>query len=165
MFKLIDIIKGGGSNPKLNKFLNRYVISKKEKTNLIKEIKNSKGGNSSTTYNRYYRFIKPIDDVISEGLGLIINYTSAFFKAEYDGPYNYFISSGMSGDITNIAAIKAFQFTPVVAGYIYGDVRLAKDIEDFIYLYGQINPADKLLLVLDYIEEITADEFFNLNEL
>lgn len=65
MFKLIDIIKGGGSNPKLNKFLNRYVISKKEKTNLIKEIKNSKGGNSSSDMEYYKVDGMPTSSVIA----------------------------------------------------------------------------------------------------
>ena len=49
-------------------------------------------------------------------------------------------------------------------GYVYGEYRLAKDIEDFIYLYKLIDVTD-LSPILDYIEEITADEFFNLNEL
>ena len=167
MFKLIDIIKGGGSNPKLNKFLNRYVISKKEKTNLIKEIKNSKGGSSSTTYNRYYKFIKPIDNTIEKALEILLPYTSPFIKVESDTRHNYIVGCVFSGQINleDLTKLKAFQFTPAIAGYIYGEIRLAKDIEDFIHLYGLVNPADKLLPILDYIEEITADEFFNLNQL
>ena len=165
MFKLIDIIKGGGSNPKLNKFLNRYVISKKEKTNIIKEIKNSKGG-SSTTYNRYYKFIKSADSTIGEALGILLPYTFPFLKVESDTQYNYIIGCIFSGQINleDPTKIKAFQFTPVIAGYIYGEYRLAKDIEDFIYLYKLVNVTD-LSPILDYIEEITADEFFNLNQL
>lgn len=163
MFKLIDVIKGGGSNPKLNKFLNRYVISKKEKINLIKEIKNSKGG-SSTIHTRYYKFIKPAEQVIGDSLGILLIHNSPFLKVESDTQYNYVIGSMHSGtlNLENPTIIKAFQFTPVVTGNINGEYRLAKDIEDFIYLYKLANATD-LSPILDYIEEITAEEFFDLN--
>lgn len=90
MFKLIDIIKGGGSNPKLNKFLNRYVISKKEKTNLIKEIKNSKGGSSDSLYFIIYKNSSTSDIIGSDALGVITNACSGA-NVETVG-YTYFIN-------------------------------------------------------------------------
>lgn len=57
MYKLKDIIASGGGNNKINKFINKYVLSKKEKKEIIKEIKENKGsniGDSSIKY-RYYK--------------------------------------------------------------------------------------------------------------
>ena len=90
MFKLIDIIKGSGSNPKLNKFLNRYVISKKEKTNLIKEIKNSKGGSSDSLYFIIYKNSSTSDIINSEALNIITNACSGANVGT--GGYTYFIN-------------------------------------------------------------------------
>lgn len=91
MFKLIDIIKGGGSNPKLNKFLNRYVISKKEKTNLIKEIKNSKGGSSDSLYFIIYKNNSLASNIFESSALSII--TNAFSGANVGtGGYTYFIN-------------------------------------------------------------------------
>lgn len=46
MIKLSDIIKSGGGNAKINRFINRYVLSKKEKKDIIDGIK--EGGESSS---------------------------------------------------------------------------------------------------------------------
>ena len=165
MYKLKDIIKSGRGNAKINRFINRYILSRDEKKDVIQEIKNSKGDNSSTTYNRYYRLIKPLDDSVVNAIQLLMKKNSNILKVEYNGNYKYAIASVFSEDISGNPDIKAFQFTPVLMGYIYGDSRLCKDINDFIYLYGLTNNNSSLLPILDYIEEITADEFFNLNEL
>ena len=165
MDKLKDIIKSAGGNAKINRFINKYILSRDEKKDVIKEIQNSKGDNSSTTYNRYYRLIKPIDNIIANAIQLLFAKNSNIIKVEYNGNYEYAITSVFSGDISGDPDIKAFQFTPVLMDYIYGDRRLCKDINDFIYLYGLTNDNSLLLPILDYIEEITADEFFNLNEL
>ena len=165
MYKLKDIIKSGGGNAKINRFINKYILSRDEKKDVIKEIQNSKGDNSSTIYNRYYRLIKPLDDSVGNAIQLLINKNSNIFKVDFNGNYKYTIASVFSGDISGNPDIKAFQFTPVLMGYMYGDFRLCKDINDFIYLYGLVHDNSSLLSILDYIEEITADEFFNLNEL
>lgn len=47
MYKLKDIIASSGSNAKINKSIDRYVLSKKEKKDIIKQIQN-KGGSSSS---------------------------------------------------------------------------------------------------------------------
>lgn len=52
MIKLSDIIKSGGGNAKINRFINRYVLSKKEKKDIINEIK--EGGGSSISENKKY---------------------------------------------------------------------------------------------------------------
>ena len=60
MIKLKEIIKSGGGNAKINRFINRYVLSKKEKNEIINEIKNIKGNGSSSSvsqYDEYYEYI------------------------------------------------------------------------------------------------------------
>lgn len=59
MFKLSDIIKSGGGNAKINRFINRYVLSKKEKKDIINGIKESEGSSSEIKY-KYYSI--PITD-------------------------------------------------------------------------------------------------------
>lgn len=59
MIKLSDIIKSGGGNAKINRFINRYVLSKKEKKDIVNEIK-TKGSSSDGSLNNavYYKAIK-----------------------------------------------------------------------------------------------------------
>lgn len=47
MIKLSDIIKSGGGNAKINRFINRYVLSKKEKKDIVEAVKESEKGSSS----------------------------------------------------------------------------------------------------------------------
>lgn len=54
MIKLKEIIKSGGGNAKINRFINRYVLSKKEKKDIINEIKNIKSNSSSSgNFSKY----------------------------------------------------------------------------------------------------------------
>ena len=64
MIKLSDIIKSGGGNAKINRFINRYVLSKKEKKDIIDGIK--EGGGSSSNDIVYY---KSIVDELDNGYG------------------------------------------------------------------------------------------------
>lgn len=67
MIKLSDIIKSGGGNAKINRFINRYVLSKKEKKDIINGIKEggSSENNDEDSSHICYRFgldiIKPFD--------------------------------------------------------------------------------------------------------
>ncbi len=151
MFKLIDIIKGGGSNPKLNKFLNRYVISKKEKTNLIKEIKNSKGGSSSTNFPYKISYFK-VNNAYWEDIAQLIN-----------GMYPMIASINVNGGevevhisdmdlITEVTKFKVISWDNIVQEEIVNLDRVLKELEGQIYE--------------NYIEEITQEEYNNLkNEL
>lgn len=61
MIKLSDIIKSGG-NAKINRFINRYVLSKKEKKDIINEIKNN--GSSSVNENiKYFKTVKDTKEI------------------------------------------------------------------------------------------------------
>lgn len=54
MYKLKDIISSGGTNPKINKAIDRYELSKDEKKDIINTIKNTQQGDevSSLEYIR-----------------------------------------------------------------------------------------------------------------
>lgn len=58
MYKLKDIIASSGSNAKINKSIDRYVLSKKEKKDIIKNIKDISQNNNSSTQDifKYYKF-------------------------------------------------------------------------------------------------------------
>lgn len=48
MYKLKDIISSGGTNPKINKAIDRYELSKDEKKDIINTIKNTQQGGGDT---------------------------------------------------------------------------------------------------------------------
>lgn len=62
MIKLSDIIKSGGGNAKINRFINRYVLSKKEKKDIVEAIK--EGGKSENVKKEYeyYRIINSFNE-------------------------------------------------------------------------------------------------------
>lgn len=171
MFKLIDIIKGGGSNPKLNKFLNRYVISKKEKTNLIKEIKNSKGGSSSDSlYFIIYKNSSTSDITNSEALGVITNACSGANVGT--GGYTYFINVPMLcmflGAIDppgkymclkiNLGHIENYKSNETLAGMpISFDINSKEDIYNIIANNTNID----INIVKNEMIEITEEQFFD----
>lgn len=49
MYKLKDVIASGGKNPKINKALDRYELSKEEKKDIVNEVKNISGSGGSTS--------------------------------------------------------------------------------------------------------------------
>lgn len=63
MIKLSDIIKSGGGNAKINRFINRYVLSKKEKKDIINEIKEGGGSSSINENKKYFKAIKDLKKV------------------------------------------------------------------------------------------------------
>lgn len=148
MFKLIDIIKRGGSNPKLNKFLNRYVISKKEKTNLIKEIKNSKGGSSSD--GEYYKFIthNSLNDM---------KQMACLFKYKNMIANEHIIES--SDIYTNYDNYKAFCFMPINICTSEG-CRYIKSLITFLKEAYGIEDMSAI-----GIQPITKEEFYDLNNI
>lgn len=171
MFKLIDIIKGGGSNPKLNKFLNRYVISKKEKTNLIKEIKNSKGGSSDSFYFIIYsNNLSEIDILQSQALGVIASVYSGANVGT--GGYTYFINCPIAAVLTgvidqpqkyicgriNFGHIENYKSNEAVPGKtISFDINSKEDIYNIIA--SDINV--DVNVIKNEMIEITEEQFFD----
>lgn len=171
MFKLIDIIKGGGSNPKLNKFLNRYVISKKEKTNLIKLIKNSKGGSSDSLY-----FIANIQDV-SGNYAPIVDYigvlaSTVSFANSGTGGYIYTINTPITYIFSGLAeAPNTFICYKIILGHIeyyksndsLPGIAIDVDInnkEDLFSVLSSLTNID-INLVKEKIIEIAEEQFFD----
>lgn len=85
MIKLSDIIKSGGGNAKINRFINRYVINKKEKKDIIKEIKNSKGGSSDVIYVGLKKPFLDNEDISDISLEMLyLNLGSKYTNACYN---------------------------------------------------------------------------------
>lgn len=61
MYKLSDIISKGGNNDKINKFINRYVVSKKEKEDIIEAIKNKNSSSDVSSSNYIYLNVENLE--------------------------------------------------------------------------------------------------------
>lgn len=170
MFKLIDIIKGGGSNPKLNKFLNRYVISKKEKTNLIKEIKNSKGGSSDSLYFIIYKNSSTSDIINSGHLSIITNACSGANVGT--GGHTYFINFPIVGVFLgaidppekfmcfkiNLGHIENYKSNEALIGMpISFDINSKEDIYNIVANDTNVD----INIVKNEMIEITEEQFFD----
>lgn len=70
MYKLKDIITSGGSNTKINKSIDRYILSKKEKKDIIKNIKDNFQNNNSSTLTKGKKILS---EYYYFNLGLITN--------------------------------------------------------------------------------------------
>ena len=99
MIKLSDIIKSGGGNAKINRFINRYVLSKQEKKDIVEAIKEN-GNNNSNNQSpyEYYEYIT-IDDIdLMNYLENIINIQGfELFEMECICAYNSYNSSNQGG--------------------------------------------------------------------
>lgn len=88
MYKLKDIISSGGTNPKINKAIDRYELSKDEKKDIINTIKNAQqgGGDISSTSSLEYWNVNNSDKVLGE-IGML------FIQMRYDYNGELYIAS------------------------------------------------------------------------
>lgn len=79
MYKLKDIISSGGTNPKINKAIDRYELSKDEKKDIINTIKNAQqgGGDTSSTSSLEYWNVSNNNEGLGE-IGML------FIQMRYD---------------------------------------------------------------------------------
>ena len=65
MIKLSDIIKSGGGNAKINRFINRYVLSKKEKKDIVEAIKENNDGENQNNFGTDFLYLKSTTSIKS----------------------------------------------------------------------------------------------------
>ena len=80
MYKLKDIITSGGSNAKINKSIDRYILSKKEKKDIIKNIKNIKNNSQNNNSSTLSKGKKILSEYYYFNLGLISNNSEYYNK-------------------------------------------------------------------------------------
>jgi len=173
MIKLSDIIKSRRGNPKIKRFINRYVLSKKEKKDIINEIKTkgSSSGSSSKYAPRYfsidfekadetwidlfnvnndtYKVLQPFSTVkiADDGLPLITQY----------------------GTVAPITYVKAFSYIPCcIPNYLHEEFNLPyKGIVTFEQCIEIINIIGSGIgipqITLDGITEITEEEYYKID--
>ena len=73
MIKLSDIIKSGGGNAKINRFINKYVLSKKEKKDVISAIKENSDGENQNNFGTDFLYVKNTSD-IKDAAGINVFY-------------------------------------------------------------------------------------------
>lgn len=171
MYKLKDIIKSGGGNAKINRFINKYILSKDEKKDVIKEIKNSKGGSSDSLY--FMTINKNMTEDIQNALGSVIFVvlTVSYASSGTEG-YTYVINMPYSAIL--------FGLMPNPNGYMCYKISLGhKEVygshDDYIKIpiNADINNKEDLFSFLSYVSnadinifkenliEITEEQFFD----
>lgn len=91
MLKLSDIIKSGGGNAKINRFINRYVLSKKEKKDIVDEIKTissssgSGSGGSSGEGNKLIEYLYLKTSLSNLSVGMLTIYLENAIILAYKG--------------------------------------------------------------------------------
>lgn len=88
MIKLSDIIKSGGGNAKINRFINRYVLSKKEKKDIIETIKTNGGEGGSSSKKGEYLYYEIAANNVDAALQLLMITDFRFIDWLYDDNYN-----------------------------------------------------------------------------
>lgn len=176
MYKLKDIIASSGSNAKINKSIDRYVLSKKEKKDIIKNIKDiSQNNNSSTAQHpfeeRYYFDLSNIENKQELVDGLLSLDENASFETD--------VNVIIKGVIDNTIL---YSVDPVSASFVSGTAFYLKSstyqlsIKKYIIIRsvgsgnisGSVATDIKYLLEqlqIDTIElfnnQITADQFWD----
>ena len=172
MIKLKEIIKSGGGNAKINRFINRYVLSKKEKNEIINEIKNIKGnGSSSGSYIKYIPRYFSVDwSKCSEGWLKIFesNNNQYFFLQPFatvkcvKDEMVIINAYGVSSD--NVLLVKAFSYIPCC---FKGDFIIHNGIFTFEQCIEAINiilsTQNMPILTLEGITEITEEEYYKID--
>lgn len=153
MIKLSDIIKSGGGNAKINRFINRYVLSKKEKKDIVNEIKtkgSSSGGSSIKYIPKYYSIEKSFPDGLKDFLSAFVS----TIKEDYNG--KMYISSVLSINDSSLTLI-GFSFNPIYVE-LFGVNRYVDSIEDLCtFLEGDVD------LILQNIKRITEEEYYKID--
>lgn len=94
MLKLSDIIKSGGGNAKINRFVNRYILSKKEKKDIVEAIK--EGGNNLQNESDIEYYATTDQQLFDLGeISMLIMWCVALIKytTKYDNePTNFYIT-------------------------------------------------------------------------
>lgn len=172
MYKLKDIIKSGGANAKINRFINKYILSKDEKKDVIKEIKNSKGGSSDSLY-----FI--VDTNTTQGteeIGKAAEYFMVFastmsYASIGTGGYAYVINMPIMSQAANIVPLPdRFMCYKIVLGHIEiysgsnnkkpinADINNKEDLFNFLSSFSNIDAN----VFKDFLKtEITEEQFFD----
>lgn len=150
------------------RILNNLGIDKDSK-NFIVSGKTSQGnGGGSEIKHHYYKLTIPTTDpsfsVSFEGLLL----ATGSFKLSKDNSYIFATyEKFMFGDDNPVSLenMVAFEFTPVTEGHIYTEFRLAKDLNDFRYLYSLRDStiASRIDFIIDNVVEISEEEYYNTN--
>ena len=151
MIKLKEIIKSGGGNTKINRFINRYVLSKKEKNEIINEIKNIKGNGSSSGSSIKYvpKYYSIKEDIPDEYREIVLFGSTVKYKCNnklYINP-----TSTITGDSLTLVGVS---FNPIHTEITNGYV---DSIEELLIILG------KSELVLSYIERITEKEYYKID--
>lgn len=144
MYKLKDIIASGGSNVKINKIINRYILSKKEKKdviNVIKEGGNSGGSDNSSVENEvlYYKVIENNDEIIIDGYPTGITYSDligSFFQGMLKCAAKYIAVKMLNGDrcmeINEVADITGSQhYSRGSLLVLFEDLDISKKLKGF----------------------------------
>ena len=152
MIKLSDIIKSGGGNAKINQFINKYVINKKEKKNIIKEIKECKGSSSgsySKYITKYYRFKEGISDEVTQ----FAAYGSTI-KIDRDGDISITFTIELTG-ADNTIKMLGFSFNPLYTE-IVGTKMYIDSFEELVDNGGFSE-------MKQYVERITEEEYYKID--
>ena len=88
MIKLSDIIKSGGGNAKINRFINKYVLSKKEKKDVIEAVKASGGEGGSSSKKGEYLYYKTTYENFNAAVQLLMITDFRIIDWIYDDNYN-----------------------------------------------------------------------------
>ena len=159
MYKLKDIIASGGGNNKINKFINKYVLSKKEKKEIIKEIKENKGGSGGSCEEKEWLYYKLNRETNKDMFLSMNNFLYNLYLAVYD-----------KGIVTE--TISYYSQYPYDDSDYAGYIRLPK--QDFINVSWTDSKtfnqgiADKkyfkqiMLMLFPDIEEITKEEYYSI---
>mgnify|MGYP006969206798 CR=1 FL=1 len=151
MYKLKDIISSGGTNPKINKAIDRYELSKDEKKDILNTIKNTAqgggdapGGSGESAWRYFNISSNPsLAQSLSEVAMLIVG-----------------TSAEMGGRVI-IVACGMFLISDLVvlgvaadASQRYENPRMSSDVGTVLDSLKQMLP--------DGFDEITKEEFYNL---
>ena len=155
MIKLSDIIKSGG-NAKINRFINRYVLSKKEKKDIVDKIKNNKHSSSGNVIKHVPKYYI-IKDGVSDDIREAITAYGSTAKVERNGKYYITIIMGaVDNHSYNTVGIS---FNPL---YFKpddeGDMLYIDSLEDF---YIQMSGSDAE--ILQCVERITEEEYYKID--
>lgn len=154
MYKLKDIIASGGKNPKINKAIDRYELSNKEKKDIIDEVKNiscSGGGTSSgdDCENMYISYNK--DNAEDFGAFMFASLYGALWKGVPNNGgekviANFYIVEQLGGIVAEAAMIPISEKTLSADGTIMTYKDMIADMESKGVSFNRI----------------TKEEFYNL---
>lgn len=153
MYKLKDIISSGGTNPKINKAIDRYELSKDEKKDIINSIKNVQQGGEGNADGDVIKYIDPSKSQLAAGL----LESAIFIKLQLEEgviilPMSFYVANKDSYNVVGVLGASVdldaeFVTTP---GEQLTSVR--KNLNSFGITDEQINS----------IPYITKEEFYNL---